>query len=281
MNTKKTFGISPMIAGAALCVLSTGALPAMGSVTVSDTLYPIDTGPPTGDVLPLGNTQNSAPGFGNSSWETNYGTGGGKTELYLNPSGLGLGPNLGFSNVTLGDSGNNLVSLSYYTKKLNSDSGDWYINLYTAPTSNTGWYNDRITLEPGSYSGTSPTGWEQATTGSGSDQLMVTAIQAYGASALGSISPESLATLESSGTYSTATIKYIVLTVASNQEPPELQPGLNSLVDGLQFSTGDGSSATFNLEAAAPVPASFGLVGIGSLALLGGLALRRRMAKLQ
>ena len=260
MNTKKTFGISPMIAGAALCVLSTGALPAMGSVTVSDTLYPIDTGPPTGDVLPLGNTQNSAPGFGNSSWETNYGTGGGKTELYLNPSGLGLGPNLGFSNVTLGDSGNNLVSLSYYTKKLNSDSGDWYINLYTAPTSNTGWYNDRITLEPGSYSGTSPTGWEQATTGSGSDQLMVTAIQAYGASALGSISPESLATLESSGTYSTATIKYIVLTVASNQEPPELQPGLNSLVDGLQFSTGDGSSATFNLEAAAPVPASFGFV---------------------
>ena len=30
-----------------------------------------------------------------------------------------------------------------------------------------------------------------------------------------------------------------------------------------------------------PLPASFGLVGVGSLALIGGMALRRRMAKLQ
>ena len=40
-----------------------------------------------------------------------------------------------------------------------------------------------------------------------------------------------------------------------------------------------GTQYTAQWAAVTPVPASFGLVGVGSLALIGGLALRRRMAK--
>ena len=270
MKTHKTFGFSPLMAGAALCVLSAGALPAMGSV-VSDTLYPIDTGPPKGDALPTGYTGSSAPGYGTSSWETN----GNKLELYLSPTALGFGT------VTLASTGNNLASVSYWTDKLNAVQGDWYINIYTTPSTNTSqnaqtWYQSRLTFltADGSYQASAATNtWTQASTGVASDQLLLTAVDSS-AGYTNPSTPYTLSQVESSANYDTQTVKYITLTVASNATT------LRSLVDGLQFSTGGGSSATFNLEAATPLPGSGPLAVVGGLALIGGMALRRRMAKL-
>ena len=255
------------MAGAIACagLLSAGVAGVSASVSVSETLYPIDTGPPTGDVLPTGYTGSYAPGYGTSSWETN----GGKLELYLSPAALG------FNTVTLASTGNNLSSISYWTDKLNAVQGDWYINIYTAPSpGSSNWYQDRLTFltSSGSYQQSSPTNtWKQATTASSSDQLLLNSVLSSAGPTYFS-TPESLSTVESSANYDTQTVKYITLTVASNATT------LRSLVDGLQFSSGDGSTATFNLEAATPIPGSFGLVGIGSLVLIGGMALRRRMA---
>jgi hypothetical protein len=266
MKTQRMFGISPSMAGAALCVLSAWALPAMGGVTISDTLYPIDTAP-SGDALPTGYTASSAPGYGTSSWETN----GNKLELYLSPSALG------FSTVTLASTGNNLASVSYWTNKLNAVQGDWYINIYTNTTSSNNaesWYHDRLTFltADGSYKSSATTNtWTQATTASSSNQLLLTSVNSSSGYTYLS-SPEALSAVESSANYDTQTVKYITLTVASNAAT------LQSLVDGLQFSSGDGSTATFNLEAATPIPGTGLLAAVGSLTLIGGLALRRRLA---
>ena len=262
---KFTIGMAGAVACAGL--LSAGCLTAEASVSVSETLYPIDSALSSGDVAPTGYFGSYAPGYGSSSWETN----GSKLELYLNPTSLG------FSTITLGSSGNNLSSISYWTDKLNAVQGDWYINVYTTPTGSNdaaSWYHDRLTLltSNGSYKASAATNtWTQATTASGSDQLLLTAVNSSaGYKSLST--PEALSTVESNPNYDTQTVKYITLTVASNATT------LRSLVDGLQFSSGDGSTATFNLEAATPIPASGLLAGVGALTLIGGLALRRRMA---
>ncbi len=255
------------LAGAVACagLLSAGVASAPASVTVSQTLYPIDAALSSGDAAPTGYTGSYAPGYGNSSWETN----GNKLELYLSPSFLGFNP------VTLGSTGNNLTSLSYWTDKLNAVQGDWYINIYTNTTGSNdaaSWYHDRLTFltSSGSYQASAATNnWTQATTGSGSDQLFLTAVNS---TFLSTANYQTLQQVESSANYDSQTVKYIVLTVASNATT------LKSLVDGLQFATGDGSSATFNLEAATPIPGSGLLAAVGGLALIGGLALRRRVA---
>ncbi len=249
---------------AAAGLLSAGVAGVQASVSISETLYPIDTAP-SGDALPTGYTGSYAPGYGTSSWESN----GYKLELYLSPT------DLGFNTVTLANTGNNLTNVSYWTDKLNAVQGDWYINIYTNKTGSNdaaSWYHDRLTFltADGSYKSSATTNtWTQASTNSASDQLLLTAVNN---TFLSSSSYQTLTQVESSANYDTQTVKYITLTVASNATT------LRSLVDGLQFFSGDGSTATFNLEASTPIPASFGLVGIGSLALIGGMALRKRLA---
>ncbi|MHB1768941.1 MAG: hypothetical protein ACYCUV_13955, partial [Phycisphaerae bacterium] len=185
-----------------------------------------------------------------------------------------------------GTGNNNLSSVSFWTDKLLATPGDWYVNLYTTPTGNNdaaSWYHDRFTFltSSGSYQSSAPTNtWTQASTGGSSDQLLLSSI-AYGN---GGSTPAynvnwtptdtTLASLEGDSTYNNQTIEYLVLETASNATT------LRSLVDGLQFSTSDGSSATFNLEAATPIPGSGLLAAVGGLALIGGMALRRRMAKI-
>ncbi len=247
-------------------LLSTGVAGARAGVSISETLYPSDTAP-SGDALPTGYTSSYAPGFATSAWESN----GNKLELYLSPSALG------FSTISLGSSAtNNLAGISYWTNKLNAVQGDWYINIYTNTTGSNdaaSWYHDRLTFETssGSYQASAAINtWVQATTATSTDQLLLTSVNSSTGNTYLS-TPQTLTQVESSASYNTQTVKYITLTVASNATT------LRSLVDGLQFSSTDGSTATFNLEAAAPVPASIGLVGIGSLALIGGMVLRRRM----
>ncbi len=260
MFSNKSNPMAKIVLGAAVgltgtALLSVGVAGVKASVTVSETLYPSDTAS-SGDPLPTGYTGSYAPGYASSSWESN----GNKLELYLSPGYLG------FSTINLGSTGNNLSSISYWTDKLNAVQGDWYINLYTNTTGSNdaaSWYHDRLTFltADGSYRATAATNtWTQATTGSGSDQLLLTAVNN---TFLSSANYQTLGQVESSANYDTQTVKYITLTVASNATT------LRSLVDGLQFSSGDGSTATFNLEAPEPTTlALFGIAGAGALLLL-------------
>jgi len=119
-----------------------GALVAAALLTIpvkaTNLTITIYSNTPADETQPRGVLNDSAPGFGSSSWES---PATGKSNVYITPNQL-FG-----SSITIND----LTDISFYTKRLNSDINDWFLVIYTtpAPGDTTHWYGDRLAVMPG------------------------------------------------------------------------------------------------------------------------------------
>lgn len=209
----------------------------------------------------VGNTTESAPGFGSQSWQAT----GAKTNFYVTPQDL-----FGTSNVTVGQ----VASMSYWSNTTNSPgTANWNLYIYTVPdgssSNSQSWYKSRLIATPAAGA----PGWDQWTTETGAT-APATAIDFsdpdrnagnYATNITWGNITSGTVTWASSGTardYSNETVKYFSLQTDSGAH------SFTGLLDGFQVSLTSGATGSVNFEAA-PEPGTWalmlgaGLVGLG------------------
>jgi hypothetical protein len=206
----------------------------------------------TDETQPRGVWNDSAPGFGTSSWES---PATGKSNVYFTPDQL-----FGYS-ITIND----LADITFYTKRLNSEPSDWFLQIYTMPGA-TGWYGEKFTFD----TDTSPSfdvndnDWNLYSTDT---------LKFYQGTLNGTNTFDPFSDLQNQ--FGNLTIKYISLQTSSNASGK-----IDSELDGLtvqlsQTGPHQGATATVNFEAATPEPSALALLGV-PMALLATRLRRRR-----
>ena len=216
------------------------------------TVYP-DT-PLLGDTpgSVVGNTTESAPGFGDSSWQAT----GVKSNFYITPQDL-FGHDVLVKDV---------LSMSYWTNQLNPvGNSNWSLYIYTANSGAgdaSSWYRSRLFSAPGAGA----PGWDEWTTASLGFVDTVRGGGAATSNLLWSSITAGTVTLMNNSTwdYSNETIKYFSLQTDSGAT------SFTGLLDGLTVNLQGGEMATVNFEA--PEPGTWSMFGIG----LGLVALSQR-----
>jgi hypothetical protein len=221
--------------------IALGSLPASAGV--------IDVYPNTPDLSDtagsvIGNSTQSAPGFGSGSWQAT----GVKSNFYVTPEQL-----FGES-VLIGQ----ISSITYWTDQLGSLSSNWNLYIYTVPTGSddsSGWYKSRLV---GSAPTSDPAGWDQQTTATvnwsdpSRNNTNYTTPITWDNIEAGSVTWPS----GTSRDYRSETVEFFSLQVSTGV------PLFTGLVDGLTVTLTDGESASVNFEAI-PEPATWGLLAIG------------------
>ena len=253
-----------------LVMVSALVAPAMAAETYYHMLTPDDVVP--GVVY---GSNDPAPGFESGSWQAN---GSSKFSLYLTPQYL-FGKSVQVQDI---------ARISWYTKKDEASNYDWYLSVYTAPEGDTGWYQDRFTLEPlysNNYNNPADQ-WVQWSTDQGTNQLTV--YDATNGTVYGFYDGPTLQDLTTDvvnwGYYSTSgstdivdyrekEVKYLVWETGSGWASD-----YTGLLDGLAIELVNGDAAYINLEPATviPAPGAILLAGIGT-SLVGWLRRRRAL----
>jgi hypothetical protein len=231
-----------------------GALVAAALLTipVKATNLTVYSNGPTDETQPRGVYGDSAPGFGSSSWES---PATGKSNVYFTPDQL-FG-----SSMTIAD----LLDISFYTKRLNSDINDWFLVIYTTGTTH-GWYGERLVAETdtsSSFTGSQGV-WTRYSLSGG--------LEFYDGTKSSSNTLYDLNGLKT--TFGADGIEYISLQTASG-----VAGEMDSELDGLTVrkklaGSALGTTSTVNFEAA-PEPSALVLLGI-PMALLATKLRRRR-----
>jgi hypothetical protein len=224
------------------------ALPASAGII---NVYP-DT-PRLGDTpgSVIGNTTESASGFGDGSWQAT----GVKSNFYITPQDL-FGHDVLVKDV---------ASMSYWTNQFNSPgNSNWSLYLYTANSGlgdAAGWFRSRLFAAPGAGA----PGWEQWTTatlgfvdtvrggGSGTSNLLWSSVTA------GTVTLMNGAQWD----YSSERVEYFSLQTDSGAKT------FTGLLDGLTVNLQNGETAGVNFEA--PEPGTWSVIAIGfGLIVLSG-----------
>ncbi len=260
-----------MISAAIGLILSTTALATYMPETYNKTIYAEDT-------TAVGISGDYAPGFGTGSIAAN---GVSKSELRIDINSI-FNRNVFTNAIKI----NELASISFYTKKIGSDSNqtvDWYLEIYTKPdlvNDDSWWFGRRLTIEPyfSVPGGTAPADqWNQYSTDEdASNRLRVFdyfATNNYGRYTdpflsditCGNVSWNDYGyTTGITRNYSCEEIMYMNISTGSGWAA-----GYNGQVDGLVITLTSGDTAVVNFEV--PEPATLGVLALGGL-----MAFRRR-----
>jgi hypothetical protein len=227
------------------------------------TLYPDSPG--VSGVV--GNMTTASPGP-NGSFQADAASGGGKSQIYVDPSLL-----FGHS-ITIGD----IASMSYFTNKGGTGADpDWTLLLYTKPTGSSdtaSWYHARLNSEPYfTQSTVASNTWHQWSTNDPTNPLRF--YDAARSGTFGTYTDPTLSQIQS-GTISWTSDSYATQTVEllSFQTGSAWASGFTGLLDGFNITLTDATTGDINFEAV-PLPSS----AWAGILLLGGLAafkLRRK-----